>query len=164
MTEPLSIYIHTHIGYRGIRGIGILNTLRGMPNAELQVHFDSEGGEVFEGMLIYNEIKNHKAKTISYIDHIAGGVSSIIAMAADEIVMDSEAFIMMCNPHHIGKEDDIQANNRTCKITEKIAKSFAEIYAGRSNRTESQILTMMEAETFLTADEAYGFGFIDRIE
>ncbi len=163
MGEPLKIYIHTNIGYRGIRIGPIINCLRVNPKRPISIHFNSPGGDVFEGLAIFNAIKNYEAWTISYIDGIAAGISSIIAFASDEIVMDSEAFIMMSAPYIFRNEDD-GAVKTDKKDIRKIIELFAKIYSENSNRTEDQIMKMMEVETFLSADKAYEFGFIDRIE
>ena len=78
---------------------------------EIKLRINSPGGDVFDGVAIYNAIKNHKAKVTAHVDGIAASAASFVAMAADEIVMPSNSFMLVHNASGfaMGQADDMRA-------------------------------------------------------
>ena len=123
---------------------------------------NSPGGSVFDGTTIYNALRQHKSKVIAYVDGLAASIASVIVMAADEIVMGEGSYMMIHEPWSIaiGNYKDMHKEG---DLLEKVGGSIADTYMNRSNKEEAEILDLMEAETWFTAEEAVENGFADRV-
>jgi ATP-dependent protease ClpP protease subunit len=139
-------------------------TLAGYDNlTQINIYINSYGGEVFEGTAIYNQLKRHPAHKTVYIDGFACSIASVIAMAGDEVVMPRNALMMIhnmwmgvCgNAAQLRKAaDDIDVINH--------AGMAAYLEKTGDKLTEKQLTEMMDAETWLTAEDCIKFGFADR--
>ena len=155
------IYIYSEIGGSGLTAKWFIESLNAVKSEEAEIHINSPGGDVFEGMAMHNATKNYKGKTIAYIDGLAYGMASIIALACDEIHMSENAFLCIPEVRIFGPNGKIDES----KI-EEIKKSnsvLAEIYMVRPKKIKSEMLKMMEQETWLSAEEAKKNGFVDFI-
>lgn len=117
---------------------------------------------MFDGTTIYNAIRQHKSKVIAYVDGLAASIASVIVMAADEIVMGEGSYMMIHEPWSIaiGNYKDMHKEG---DLLEKVGGSIAGTYMKRSGKKDEEVLALMEAETWFTADEAVAAGFADRI-
>ena len=155
------IYIYDEIGGSDIAAKQFVIKLNAVKTDEVGICINSPGGDMFEGMAIHNAIKHFKGKTIAYIDGLAYGMASIIALACDEIHMSENAFLCISEVRIFGPNGKIDES----KI-EEIKKSnsvLAEIYMVRPKKIKSEMLKMMEQETWLTAKGAKEAGFVDFI-
>lgn len=126
----------------------------------INVRISSGGGDVFEGVAIYNRLKQHKAKKTVYIDGLAASIASIIALAGDEIIMGEGAMYMIHLPwtFAIGNRTDLDNTvNRLLDVEEQMLG----IYARKTGLDRSEIRAMLEAETWFDAKEAIEKGFVD---
>ncbi len=130
--------------------------------SELDVHINSYGGSTFEGLAIYNLLKQHKAKINVYIDGIAASAASIIAMAGDKIYVPSTALIMIhnCWTYTGGNAKELR---KTADDMDKIAEAYKAAYLSKINITEEKLEELLEAETYLTSKECVEMGFADEI-
>lgn len=128
----------------------------------IHVHINSYGGDVFDGIAIHNQLKNHDAKIVVHIDGIAASAASLIAMAGDEIIMNTGSMIMIheASTWCWGTKTDIQ---KTLNALEGIDKAIADIYMLRFKGTKEDVEQLIVAETWLTSDEAITLGFADDI-
>ena len=130
----------------------------------LNVYINSPGGDVFEGNAIYNMLKRKKYTVNVYIDGLAASIASIIAMAGNKIIMPSNAMMMVHNPwtYSIGNASDLR---KTADDLDKITLSLREVYIDRSNGKldEETITSLLDNETWLTAQECYDYGLCDEI-
>lgn len=130
----------------------------------LNVYINSPGGDVFEGNAIYNMLKRKKYTVNVYIDGLAASIASIIAMAGNKIIMPSNAMMMIHNPwtYSIGNASDLR---KTADDLDKITLSLREVYIDRSNGKldEETITSLLDNETWLTAQECYDYGLCDEI-
>ena len=128
----------------------------------LNIFINSPGGSVFDGVSIYNQIKRHKARKNVFIDGIAASIASVIAMAGDEINIAANGFMMIHEPWSCacGNASDLR---RTADQLDKINDSILNTYAERTPTPENVIADMMEAETWMNAEEAVELGFADKI-
>lgn len=128
----------------------------------LNVHLNSPGGDVFDGIAIYNQLKNHSAKVVIHVDGLAASAASLIAMAGDEIVMNTGSMLMIheASTWTWGTKADIK---KTLNALEGIDKSIADIYMTRFEGERSEIETMIENETWFTASEAVELGLADKV-
>lgn len=128
----------------------------------IKINLNSPGGDVFDGIAIYNQLKNHSAKIIIEVDGLAASAASVIAMAADELIMNTGSMLMIheASTYAWGTKHDIQ---KTLNALEGIDKSLADIYMTRFQGERSEIETMIQNETWFTAQEAVDIGLADRV-
>lgn len=120
------------------------------------------GGSTFQGLAIYNLLKQHKATINTYIDGIAASSASIIAMAGDKIYIPKTSLIMIhnCWTWVTGNAKDLR---KTAEDMDKIAVAYKEAYLSKIKITEEKLEQLLEDETYLTADECLEMGFADEI-
>jgi len=117
---------------------------------------------VFDGLAIYNTIKQTKLKTRTFIDGLAASIASVVALAADEVVMGGNALFMIHEPWSmaIGSAEDMR---KEAEVLDKVEGSILGTYVDASGGDEAEIKAWMEAETWMSAQEALDAGFVDRI-
>ena len=158
-----TVYIYDEIGWFGIEAGQFAKDLNGIKAGTIHVRINSPGGNVFDGTAIANAIKSHPAKVIVHIDGLAASISSIIALAGDEVVMAENAFFMFHEAWSvsIGSASDFREE---ADLLDKIDGVLAKTYVNKTGKDEKEIKDLMAAETWLTAEEALEIGMIDRIE
>lgn len=134
---------------------------------EVELRINSGGGDVFEGNAIYSLLESYKSKEGNsvkvYVDGIAASIASVIAMAGDDIRMSSNALMMIHNPwmpSATGGADDLRD---MANVLDKIRETILTVYHSRTGIDRDTIASMMDEETWLSAEEAFNFGFSDGI-
>jgi ATP-dependent Clp protease protease subunit len=147
----------------GVTDKTIARALKGKSGREIRVRVNSPGGDVFAGLSIYNLLRTHNAKVTVEVTGLAASAASVIAMAADEIVMGQGAMLMIHNSWgmSVGNKHDMR---ETADILSKIDDQMVGIYASRSGMKETEVVALMDAETFLTAEEAVDAKLADQID
>ena len=137
-----------------------LNALGPVKNINLRIN--SPGGNVFDGLAIYNMLKNHPATVTASIDGIAASAASLIAMAADKIVMPENSFMLIHAPSGmtIGTSADHSAMAADLLAMED---QFAKTYAARSRNSIASVKALMGQDRLMTADEAKQAGYADEV-
>lgn len=157
------VYIYDEIGAFGVSAKSFADDLKAYPNArQIQLRINSPGGSVFDGNAIYNQLKQHPAKITAHIDGLAASMASVIAMAADHIVMPENALMMIHNPWTMAVGDAEQLR-KDADVLDKVKTTLIGAY-GRSSMSEEEITAIMDAETWLTAEQALEMGFADEIQ
>lgn len=125
----------------------------------LNVFINSPGGDVFEGVAIYNMLKRNKAHVNVHIDGLAASIASVIAMAGDTIIMPSNAMMMIHNAW-MWKAGNAKDLREAADMLEKVDSSIRQSYLEKAGDAldESNLIALMEAETWLTAQEAHDLG------
>jgi ATP-dependent Clp protease protease subunit len=128
----------------------------------LNVYINSPGGDVFAGQAIYSMLKRHKAYVNVFIDGIAASIASLIAMAGDKVIMPENAMMMIHSPwtFAVGNAQDFR---KLADDMDKIRDSMIVAYESRSALTTEEITEIMDAETWLSAEECLEYGFADEI-
>lgn len=129
----------------------------------LNVYINSPGGDVFEGVAIYNMLKRHKATVNMHVDGLAASIASVIAMAGDTITIPSNAMLMIHNAwvYTGGNAKDLrEAADMLDKVDEGPIRQAYLAKAG-DKLAEDDLIALMEAETWLTAQEAFDYGLCD---
>jgi len=128
----------------------------------ITMRINSPGGDVFEGLAIYNLVRSQGVPVTVMVDGVAASAASIIAMAGQKIVMAENALLMIHNAWMvaIGDPDDLR---KSADTLEKISDTLVATYAARSGKAASEIAAMMDAETWLNAQEAVDQGFATEI-
>lgn len=126
----------------------------------LTVSLNSGGGDVFAGLEMYNALRELDAEVTIRVDGLAASIASIIAMAGNKIIMSPGALMMVHRPsvYAGGNVDDL---DKAKQVLLKIEESITPIYAERTGLDKEKIAEMLEAETWMTADEAVELGFAD---
>lgn len=130
---------------------------------QIDIFINSYGGSVFEGTAIYNQLKRNPAHKTVYIDGFACSIASVIAMAGDEIVMPRNALMMIHNMWMgvCGNADELR---KAADDLDTINAAGRAAYLERAGEklTEEQLAGMMDAETWLTAEQCIEYGLADR--
>ncbi len=124
----------------------------------LDVHINSEGGSYFEGVAIYNVLRNHPARVVVHVDGMALSIASLIAMAGDERIMAEGAYLMVHNPV-MAAFGDAADHAQTAELLKDVTAQLTAIYARHTGLPDAEIVALMDAETWLDADEAVAKGF-----
>lgn len=130
--------------------------------SEIDVYINSYGGEVAEGLAIYNALKRHKAKVVTHCDGFACSISSVIFMAGDERVMSNTSTLMIHNAWSrvSGNANDFR---KEADDLEKITQLSVNAYMSQVSIPEEELKTMMDEETWLMPQEALEYGFATSI-
>lgn len=128
---------------------------------QINVHINSVGGDVFGGIAIYNMLRAHPAAVTCIVEGLAASAASIVAMAG-KTVMCRGAMMMIHNPWACvaGAADDMRA---AAEMLDKIGGALATVYEGKTGKGLAEIKTLLDAETWMTADEAVKAKFADEI-
>lgn len=138
---------------------GVREALKSNPSAKaITVRINSAGGDVVDGMAMYQMLADHSAKVTVRIDALAASIASIVAMAGDEIVMADGAFMMIHNPwgFAMGGADDMR---KQADVLDKMRDSLVGVYEARTAQPREDIESAMNAETWMTANEAKALGY-----
>lgn len=125
---------------------------------QITVKLNSPGGDVFDGLAIYNTLREEREKLTVEVQGIAASVASVIALAGRELVMDAGTFLMIHNPYGFAM-GDAPTMRKMADTLEKIGGEVAGIYAQHSKLSKRAAALAMAAETWYTADEAVEKGF-----
>lgn len=131
--------------------------------ADLKVMINSPGGDVFAGQAIHSMLVRHPANVTVYVDGLAASIASIVAMAGDTVVMPKNAMMMVHNPWTVAL-GDAREFRKLADTLDGIRDAMIAAYEGKTGKTRAELLPILNAETWMTADEAVGMGFADRIE
>jgi len=130
----------------------------------ITVRLNSPGGDVFDGIAIYNILKSHSARVIVNIDGVAASIASVIAMAGDEIYMAENAMMMIHEAWTMAMGNARELREIADRL-EKISGVIRDTYAKRTSEkaTPETITRLMDGETLMTAQEALDYGFVDAL-
>ncbi|WP_329502700.1 ClpP-like prohead protease/major capsid protein fusion protein [Klebsiella aerogenes] len=126
------------------------------------VAINSGGGNVTDGLAILNSLRAYKGHTVARIDGIAASMATIVALGAKSVAMADNGWFMVHNPWAVtgGESGDLR---RMADVLDANANAMVGVYAGKTGLPEDEIRSLMDAETWLTAEEAKEKGFIDEI-
>lgn len=124
----------------------------------INVNINSYGGEVAEGLAIYNALKRHKAKVRTCCDGFACSIASVIFMAGDERIMNEASLLMIHNAYSIA-EGDANALRKMADDLDLVTSQSKKIYLANSNIDEAALTELMDKETFIDPKDALEMGF-----
>lgn len=155
--------IYDEIGGWGITAKQFARDLKDLGKiTQLNARIHSPGGDVFEGMAIYNILKNYPAHKVAHIDGLAASMASVIAMAFDEVVMPENAMMMVHKPWGgtMGDADDMR---KYADLLDKVEGNLVGAYRDKTGMTDEQLHALLAEETWLTGREAVEKGFADTL-
>lgn len=148
---------------QGLSAAEFVNTLSGI-RGDLEVHINSNGGDVFDGIAISNAISGHKGNVTTVVDGIAASIASVIAQAGQHRVMQSGA-MMMIHDAFGGCMGNEKAMRDMADTLAKVSDNLANIYAQRSRKDSPAVWrNRMRDETWYTAEEAVVAGLADALD
>lgn len=131
--------------------------------AEIHLHINSPGGEVFEALAILNQLRNHKARVVARVDGLAASAASFIAAGADEVVMGRNTQLMIHDAWGLCVGAAVDMRDMATRL-DHLSDNIASVYADKTGGTTEDWRTAMLAESWYSADEAVAAGLADRVE
>lgn len=151
-------------GYWGMSAKELALALDVLPEtvAEIRLLINSPGGEAFEGVAMLNLLRNHGARVVAVVEGLAASAASVVAMAADEIVMNPNSSLMIHDAWGIclGNAGDMAEYGA---FLDKVSANIADVYAAKAGGTADAWREAMHAESWYTAAEAAAAGLADRV-
>ncbi len=160
--KSAEVFIYEEIGMWGVSAKDFVAELRGLKADQIELHINSPGGAVFDGVAIYNSLINHPARIVSIVDGIAASAASFIAMAGEEIEIEKTGRMMIHDASGIAM-GDARDLRELADLLDGLSNTIAEIYADRAGGTVQEWRDRMLATTWYTADEAVEVGLANRV-
>ena len=162
--DTAEISIYDEIGFWGVSAASFAQDLKSCGNnlKQINLHIHSPGGDVFDGIAIYNLLKNHPANVIVYIDGLAASMASVIAMAGNEVIMPENAMMMIHKPWGI-QGGDAEDMRKYADLLDKVENTLIPAYATKTGKTPEELAEMLSAETWLNGKECVEQGFADKL-
>ncbi|TKJ94821.1 head maturation protease, ClpP-related [Erwinia persicina] len=146
----------------GVTASRIAGALRSLDGADVTVNINSPGGDMFEGLAIYNLLREYQGKVTVKVLGLAASAASVIAMAGDEVQIGRGAFLMIhnCWVYAMGNRHDLA---QIAADMEPFDKAMGDIYSARSGLSLEDVSAMMDGETYIGGSDAVEKGFADRL-
>lgn len=160
--EP-TLYLYGEVGCWGITASDLIEELRYVTNPTMTVHLNSPGGEIFEGIAIYNALRSHPAAVTIRVDGIAASIASVILQAGDQRVMQPFSQTMIHEGSGLcwGDAADMTA---MATLLDAQSDNIAGVYAERAGGTPESWREAMRTETWYSAEEAVAAGLADVVD
>lgn len=129
---------------------------------EIDVHINSTGGSVAEGLAIYNVLKNSNVKVSTFCDGFACSAASVVFMAGEERVMNEASLLMIHNAWTYGMGNAAEFRKQAEDL-DKITQASVKSYMRNVNITEEELKQMMDDETWISSEEAKKMGFATKV-
>jgi ATP-dependent Clp endopeptidase proteolytic subunit ClpP len=159
----LEIELYDVIGYWGTSAKSFRERIVAAKGKAISLRINSPGGNVIEGNAIYNLLKDHDGEITAHIDGMAASMASVIAMAADKIIIAQNALLMIHNVTAT-QEGDSEDMRKAADLMDKMKDGIVAAYAKKTGKTKAKIEKWMDEETWFSAQEAVDNGFADSIK
>lgn len=146
----------------GITSKRVAGILRGFGKGDITVNVNSPGGDMFEGLAIYNLLREHDGEVTVKVLGLAASAASVIAMAGDNIKIARSGFLMIHNAWvmAVGNRNDLKT---TAEWLEPFDAAMADIYAARTGEKSSEMAKLMDSESWINGSAAIEQGFADEL-
>ncbi len=160
--DEAEVMIYDVVGWPYNDASELVRHLSGMTAKTITVRINSPGGDMFDGMAIFNALQSHSSKVVTRGEGLAASVASILLLAGKEVQAYANSMMMVHNAWTwaAGNQYDLR---EIADILEKIDGNLVDIYAGNSKIGKREVTQMMKDETWMTAKEAKEKGFVDTI-
>ena len=146
----------------GIEETDFMEAFDNIGGDDVTIHLNSPGGSVDSGQSIYNQIQNYPGKVTVQVDSIAHSIASYFPMAADEVVINSNAQMLVHDPWAVAMGNAREFRG-VAELLDVLGAVVADGYAERTGKSRDYWLSVMAEETIFTADQAVDVGLADRI-
>ncbi len=161
-TSEADVMLYDEIGFWGIEAKSFVSDLMALDVVTINLHVNSPGGNVFDGLAIANALRAHSARVVTHIDGLAASIASIIALAGDEVRIADNAFLMIHDPFTVVVGNATEMRD-TADLLDKIGGSLVNEYVKKTGLGVDAIKQYMADETWFTAEDAVDLGFADTI-
>lgn len=163
--KSADVYIYDEIGsgfFGGVSAKQFVEDLKGIGKVDtINVFINSPGGDVFDGVTIYNALKRNSAEIAVHIDGLAASIASIIAMAGDSITIADNGMMMIHQPWTFAMGNAAEMRKQA-DVLDQVAGTLISTYVSRTGADEAKVKALMDAETWFNADDAVKEGFADK--
>ncbi|EFK2890290.1 Clp protease ClpP, partial [Escherichia coli] len=157
------IYIYDEIGFWGVTAKQFISDLNALGDiTHINLHINSPGGDVFEGIAIFNALKTHGASITVYVDGVAASMASVIAMVGNPVIMPENTFMMIHKPFGFtgGDAEDMRTY---ADLLDKVEAVLLPAYAQKTGKTTDEVAAMLADETWMSGAECLAHGFADQV-
>ncbi len=160
----LHLYVYDVIdAWWGASATALVQSLSAAGDKQVHLHINSPGGDVFEGRAMASAIVAHPGSVIGHIDGLCASAATNLALACNEVRMTEGGMFMIHNAWTLGYGNKIDLR-ATADLLDKIDLSIAGDYARKTKMALADVLPLMDAETWYTAQEALVAGFVDAVD
>jgi ATP-dependent protease ClpP protease subunit len=167
--DEAHVYLYDEVSWFGVTAKDFVDELRAVEVPKITLHINSPGGDVFDGIAIYQALKAHPAEVTARVEGIAASIATVIAMAGDRVVMAKHSTMMIHDPWGltIGNAED---HEKQAAILNQLGDEIASIYAEKADngtRHDQQVgrwRARMRAETWYTDQQAVDDGLADAVD
>jgi ATP-dependent protease ClpP protease subunit len=160
--DSAEIYIYDEIGGWGVQAGQFATALRDLDVGALKVRINSPGGDYFDGVAMFNLLREHRATVAVVVDGLAASAASIVAMAGDTVTMGKGSQMMIHDAlvATIGNAADLR---EMADQLDETSQDIAQMYADRAGGTVTEWRDRMRAETWYSAEDAVAVGLADEV-
>jgi ATP-dependent Clp protease, protease subunit len=146
----------------GVTAKSVAAQIRAIGDRDIEIHLNSPGGDMFEGIAIYNLLREHSKNVTVKIMGMAASAASIIAMAGNKIEMGAASFMMIHNCWVLaaGNRHDLQ---KTAEWLQPFDQAMVDLYAQQTGIVPEKIAAMLDEETWMSGSQAVATGFADAL-
>jgi ATP-dependent protease ClpP protease subunit len=160
--QVADVSIFDEISPWGVTAQDFVSEIKGITAPRTNLHLNTPGGDVFDGIAIFNAIKDHPSEFHVFIPGICASIGTVIAMAASRIVIAPHAR-MMIHEAWGGTMGDAAEMAKMAERLEATSQNIATIYAERGGGTADEWRALMKAETWYTDQQAVDAGLADEV-
>lgn len=157
------IYVFDEIGLYGVSAAQFVTELRAVAADSIDLHLNSPGGDVYDGVAIYNAIRSNPANVTVYVDGLAASIASVIAMAGDKVVMAPTATMMIHDAWGLCVGNAADMRDMAGQL-DMCSYSIATIYHDKAQQGVKTWRARMQDETWYSADEAVAAKLADSVQ
>jgi ATP-dependent protease ClpP protease subunit len=161
--DEATVWVYDVIGDWGVSAAELVPAIESISAPSITVRVNSPGGDYFAGVAIANALARHPARVTVHVDALAASAASVIAMAGDDIVMHPGAQMMIHDALTVTMGNAAE-HEHTAALLHAASADIAGVYAARSGLHDAaHFRTLMQAETWLTADAAVELGLATKV-
>lgn len=163
--KSVEIYVYDVIGgwLAGITPQMVADALKDAGKVDtINLRINSPGGDVFDGVAIYNILKRHPAQKVVDIDSLCGSIATVIAMAGDTVRMAQNAMFMVHEPSS-GSWGTAEDMRKQADLLDQVKENLLDTYIAKTGGERAHLSDLMAAETWLRASDARQEGFVDEV-
>ncbi len=159
---PAEMWLYDEIGFWGVTAAEFCQALAGLNASEIVLRVNSPGGDVFDGVAMYNALVDHPATVTAKVDGLAASAASFIVQAADKVIMGRQAELMIHDASGlcIGNASDM---TEMAAVLDRVSDGMASIYHDRAGGSQKSWRDVMRGEQWYTPDEAVAAGLADEV-
>ena len=154
-------WIYNWFGIEAVSPNAISAALAEANGDDVVIRINSNGGDIFAGSEIYDLISSYEGNVLIRIVGMAASAASVIAMAAESEIAPTG--LMMIHNVQSGAHGDYREMEHSAEVLREANRSIMSAYREKTGMSEDELLSLMDNETFMSADTAVEFGFVDKM-